>query len=63
MHPNDDPYKNIVAQVALHLTQKAAFDGILPCEPGYAAAVFKVEPSISTEQWPETCSPFPSRFW
>jgi hypothetical protein len=39
MHPNDDPYKNIVAQVADHMTQGAAFDGILPCEPGYGAAV------------------------
>jgi hypothetical protein len=39
IHPNDDPYQNIVSQVALHMTQQAAFDGILPCEPGYAAAV------------------------
>lgn len=39
MHPNDGPYQNIISQVAQHMTQQAAFDGILPCEPGYAAAV------------------------
>jgi hypothetical protein len=39
MQPNSDPYKNIVAQVANHMTTDARFDGLLPCDAGYAAAV------------------------
>jgi hypothetical protein len=39
MKPNDDPYKNIISQVAGHMTQGARFDGIAPCETGYRAAV------------------------
>jgi hypothetical protein len=45
MRPNDDPYKNIVAQVALHMSQ-GSFDGIRPCEPGYAAAVIAFVNSV-----------------
>lgn len=39
MEPGDDPAKNIIAQVADHMTQGARFDGIGKCEPGYQDAV------------------------
>lgn len=37
--PNDNVYKNIVAQVADHMGTGATFDGLDKCDPGYAAAV------------------------
>jgi len=49
MKPNDDPYKNIVAQVANHMTQEARFDDLLPCETGYAQAVINFVNAIVSQ--------------
>jgi len=36
---NSDPFKNIIAQVAIHMGPGATFDGSSPCDPDYAAKV------------------------
>jgi hypothetical protein len=46
MNNNDDPFKNIVAQVANHMEADARFDGLLPCDAGYEAAVIAFVNSI-----------------
>ena len=37
--PNSALYKNIIAQVGIHMTQGAQFDGFDKCDPRYRAAV------------------------
>jgi len=39
LKPNDDDYRNYVAQVAEEMGTEASFNGLLPCDSGYAAAV------------------------